>query len=358
MLEHISIYKPNLENVVARYRQLYEAQTPGHLCLFVAPPYEGEPLESRPLTEVDWDSGSYEEYLDLTLRNLARQWEVSRNILDDTIPTAFVFMGIADYSAFIGGEVSFQEDTSYASPVIHELSDLDRLTLDEDNYWLKILERGVRHLVSRCDPVEIPVARGNYAPLDLAQALRGEELFVDFYEHPEWVHQLMEFCVRATVWLEERLQQIIGPWRGGRVAGAWLPPRAICMSEDVACMVSPEAYAEFGRPYTQEVIDHFGHGMVHTHSLGFHVIPEIAKLRGLVGIQIAQDPNTLRTFEVLDDLLEKCGRVPLSISCTMGDLRSELPSLAKRTNIILCPAVDSVEQAHEAVDFVREHSLI
>jgi hypothetical protein len=359
MLKHIGFYKPNLDRVVTRYQKFYDAKGPGHICTFVDAPYQGGSLENMPLTEIEWENeGSYERYLDMTLRNLGRIWEAHREILDDNIPTAYVFIGIAEYSAFLGGEVAFQEDTSYASLAIHEWSDLDHLRLDEENFWLNVLEQGLRHLVSRCDPFEIPIVRGNYAPLDLAQALRGEALFTDFFENPEWVHKLMRFCTRATIWLEERLQKIIGEWRGGRVAGGWLPPRTICMSEDVACMVSPKTYSEFARPYTQQVIDAFGFGMIHTHSLGFHVIPEIAKLNNLLGLQIAQDPNTPQTFEKLDELLDGCGKVPLSVSCTLDDLKIRLPSLSERTNIILCPSVGSVDEAHEAVDLIRRYSVI
>lgn len=359
IFEDILYYKPRLTEVIARYQALYAAREPGHLCTFVIAPHRGEPLEYMPLTAIDWEAPyGLEEYIDLSLRNMERIWRANRELADDNIPTAGLNIGIGEYSAYVAGEVVFQEDTSWATPAVYEWADLDGLELRADNRWVQVLERAMRHFAARCRPAGIPVVRGYYSPLDLARALRGDALFTDFFEAPEQVHRLMAFCSQATIWLIERLQPIIGGWYGGEVAGQWLPAGTVCMSEDIACTVGPRIYAEFARPYTQAVIDHFGHGQVHTHSLGLRVIPEISDLRNLVGIQIAEDPNTPRTFDHLGELLPRVHGVPLSVSCTIDDLRTALPELSRRANIILCPNVETVEQAQEALALIRQHSRI
>lgn len=357
---HILYYKPTLYEVIARYRAFYAAEGPGHICTFVGLPYLGEePLETMPLTAIDWEGErGLEDYIDLSMRNMARIWRAGRQVADDGIPCAYLNIGIGEYSAYVAGEVVFGEDTSWATPVIATWDDLDRLELRADNPWVQVLERAMRYLSVRCRPAGIPIVRGYYSPLDLARALRGDALFTDFYDAPEQVHRLMQFCTRATVWLIERLQAIIGEWYEGQVAGAWLPRGTVCMSEDTACLLSPPLYATFARPYTQAVIDHFGYGQVHTHSLGLHVIPEISALRNLLGIQIAEDPNTPRAFDRLDWLLPRCHGVPLTVSCTLEELRVALPDLSRRTNIILCPSVQTLEEGQEAVALVRQHSRI
>jgi hypothetical protein len=359
ILEDIAYYKPTLHEIITRYEALYAAQEPGHLCTFVGLPHRGEAFEPAPITAIDWESErSLEDYVELTLRNIERTWRANRDIADDNIPSAWLFFGIGEYSAFVAGEVIFQEDTSWVTPAIHDWADLDGLELRADNRWVQVLERGMCHLCAHCRPAGIPVVRGYYSPLDLARALRGEALFTGFFDEPEQVHRLLAFCAQATIWLAERLQAIIGEWYGGQVAGAWLPRGTICLSEDTACLVSPRVYAEYGRPYTQTVLDHFGHGQIHTHSRGLHVVPEISALRGLVGIQIAEDPNTPPTFARLDDLLPRCHGVPLTVSCTLDDLRTGLPELSRQANIILCPDVETAGQAEEALSLVRRHSRI
>ena len=102
----------------------------------------------------------------------------------------------------------------------------------------------------------------------------------------------MAFCARAVVWMVNRIRYIHCLTWGGNVAGAWLKPNTICMSEDIACPISPRTYATFTRPYTQNVIDSIGNGQIHTHSLGIRTIPEIPKLNNLLGLQISDDPHT------------------------------------------------------------------
>lgn len=121
-------------------------------------------------------------------------------------------------------------------------------------------------------------------------------------------------------------------------------------------MVSPQIYAQFARPYTQQVIDAFGHGQIHTHSLGLHVLPEITQLRNLVGVQVSDDPNTPRPFDQLDTLLPKTHNIPLSIGCTAQDVRARIEELARSTNIILASNVASVEEGQEIVELVRRFS--
>lgn len=354
MFRDILYYKPNLYEVIERYKRLYAAQGPGHICIYATPPFEA-PKKTPPLTEVNLDEG-LEDYLDLCLRNYEAMLEVTRAIPDDLIPSFGLFFGIGDYSAFIAGEVIFTPDTSWAAPVLRDWADLDELALREDNYWVRLLERAVRYAVERMRSGPIPLVRGYYSPLDLAHALRGERLFTDFFDAPEQVHRLMAFCTKATIWIAKRLQALIGYYWGGSIAGAWLPAGTICMSEDIACMVSPHIYAQFARPYTQQVIDAFGHGQIHTHSLGMHVLPEITQLRNLVGVQVSDDPNTPRPFDHLDTLLPKTHNVPLSIGCTGQDVRQHIEKLARSTNIILASNVTSVEEGIEVVELVRRFS--
>jgi hypothetical protein len=358
-IQDIYYYKPALFETIERYKALYQTDSPGHACVFLGMPYQGEPMETMPLNQIDWSSEhGFDEYLDLTLRNSIRSWENAREFADDNIPTAALFIGIGEYSSFVAGDVVFTEDTSWAQPILQTWDDLSHLELNPENRWVKTLEHAMDYLCDRCRPAGIPVLRGYYSPLDLAHALAGNRILTDCYDNPEQVHRLMSFCTDAAIWLADRIQSITGEWYGGVVAGAWLPPKTICMSEDIACLVSPRIYREFARPYTQKVIDHFGSGQIHTHSLGLRVIPEISKLDKLVGIQIAEDPNTPRAFENIDFLLDRCGRVPLSVSCTLSELESKLPEIMQKSNFIACPVLDSREECNKALNLVRSLSII
>lgn len=123
-------------------------------------------------------------------------------------------------------------------------------------------------------------------------------------------------------------------------------------------MISPRTYAKFARPYTQQVIDAFGHGQIHTHSLGLKNIPEIAKLNNLMSIQISDDPNTPRAFEQLEFLLPRCDGMPLTVGCTLEEVRRDITKLQDLGNIIFAGFVPDVATGKELVSLVRRHSRI
>jgi len=351
VFKEIHYYKPNLEDVISRYQALYETKEPGHAMIYAMPCVpDSEPVPA--LNKIDLNT-QMEEYLDICLRNYASALEKMIDIQDDLIPTFGPNFGIGDYSAFIAGEVIFTEDTSWAAPVMKSLEDMKGFSLCRDAYWVKIMERALSYLVKQTASGPIPIIRGFYSPLDLAHSLRGEALFIDFKESPEQVHEFMNFCADAIIWIGTILRKITGENFGGNIAGAWLKPGTICMSEDIACLISPKTYAEFARPYTQKVIHAFGFGQIHTHSLGYRSIPEIAKLDKLLGIQVSDDPNIPRGFDRLEWLLPRVSGVPLTIGCTPDELIKSFESIIDECNITFACEVSDAKEGKELVEWVR-----
>lgn len=354
MFKEIHYYRPNLEDTIKRYLDLYEAKLPGHVMIYAMPPTPNrEPVPA--LNTIDLDT-QMEEYLDVCLRNYEAALELIHPINDDLLPTFGPNFGIGDYSAFVAGDVVFTEDTSWAAPVMTSLADFRQFELREDAYWVKMMERSLSYLVSQTRPGPIPIIRGFYSPLDLAHSLRGEALFTDFSDAPEMVHEFMNFCADAIIWIASRLRKITGLYFGGNVAGAWLRPGTICMSEDIACLISPRTYAEFARPYTQKVINAFGYGQIHTHSLGVKTIPEITKLERLLGLQISDDPNVPRGFDKMDWLLPRVNGIPLTIGCTPDEVHNCFKDISSQYNITFAAQVKDVQEGIELVKWVRERT--
>ncbi len=352
IFKDIEYYKPNLQRVIQRYQDLYDHPDRKQMLVYAMPPFQNK-LSVPPLNSLDMDKDS-QAYLDTCMINYAHYLEVCRPVEDDLIPTFGVNFGTGEYSAFVAGEIVFTEDTSWAAPVVQDLSDLSMLRLREDNRWVRFMEETLRYVLQHTHPARIPVVRGFYSPLDLAHALRGEAIFMDFYDSPQDVARLLDLCADAIIWLAKRIHSINGTYFDGTIAGGWLKPGTICMSEDIACLISPRIYARQVRQFTQKVIDAFGTGQIHTHSLGIRTLPEITKLDNLLGVQIAEDPNTPRTMDRLEEILSRTNGVPLTITATFEEMQENIGVVAGKYNIVFGSAADSVQECERIVRWVRE----
>lgn len=348
----IHYYKPNLERVIQRYQDIYDHPEKKQALIYAMLPFQNK-FPVPPLNTLDLEKDT-ESYLDISLKNYEHYLEMSRTIEDDLIPTYGVNFGTGEYSAFVAGDIVFTEDTSWANTVINDWDDFEKLYLSENNRWVVFMEETLKYVLQYTHEGPIPVVRGFYSPLDLAHALRGEAIFTDMYDSPQKVAALLDFCADAIIWLAKRMHKLIGTYWGGSVAGGWLKPGTICMSEDIACLISPRAYAKQVRHYTQKVIDAFGSGQIHTHSLGIRTLPEITKLDCLLGVQIAEDPNTPRTMSKLQEILEKTNGIPLTITATPDEIKENFDMVAGKYNIVFGSAGESIEECEEIVRWIRE----
>lgn len=338
------LYRPDIAEVLQRYRDLYSARR-GKILIHI-----GWPMETR----VKWpvlDDYSFPDgyrdfvnaYLDALEQSCAAR--LAETVNDDSIPTVCASLyGIALHSAFVAGEPVFESNTSWTQPIITEWEILDQLKVDPENRWFRLLSDTNRCLTER--------ARGKYAvcpflsfgPMDLANALRGNEFFTDLYENPERVHQLLNWCTNAIIMFEEIQKEIVGDQYGGLcVWGAWVPGRAVFLSEDAVNLCSAEMFDQFERPYIERIIRHFGGVYIHTHSLGWHDIPAMAKIPGLSVLQISDDPKQLRPVMCLEELIAKANGVPLMMRCTPDELRNQIKVAVQGRVIFSVNAKDRAE---------------
>jgi hypothetical protein len=139
------------------------------------------------------------------------------------------------------------------------------------------------------------------------------------------------------------------------VAGVWHPTPALFLSEDAADLCGPELYTSFARSSTERVVSAIGGAYIHHHSLGLRVHSAIARVRGLQVLQISRDPNMQPPVDQLDRLLEWNGTLPLKVECEAADVYRIMDQL-KRGRVLLQLHVASLDEAREAVAFVRRNS--
>jgi hypothetical protein len=281
------------------------------------------------------------------------------NVDCDFIPNIGPYYGIGLQSAFLSNaRVISGHDTTWVDPVLGSLADMDKLRYDEDNPWIDFMRRFMRRAQDLCEGDYCVTPLAAFAPSDLANALRGNELFCDLYDEKDEVHRLLAICADATVALYKTLEPYTYTPDGGFCAGGmWMPGTGMFLSEDNADLCSPETYREFFRDATQQVIDEIGGAFVHHHAIGWKVHPEIARLKNLRALEISWDPNFRRPVDNLPELFGMTQDKPLQIRCTLQDLKQHIDRM-REGRIVLMVNVDSFEEAKEAVHIVRKNSII
>jgi hypothetical protein len=350
-------YRPDIAEVVDRYRQLYASQAPGGILIHVFVEPDGSvPYDLRDYRFPDLDENK--RYIETFIANRECFLRGRLGVKDDYVSDIFIHHGIGIHSAYVAGDIEFTEDTSWSKPVIKTWEDFDRITLSEQNPWFQVLRQTAEIFAEHLGGKAGLATFYHYSPLDLANALRGNQIFIDFYDSPEQVERLLDFCAEAVIWLEERLWPIMGDLESGApLWGSWLPDHSLMMSEDIANMCRPSDYTRWAQPWTQRVIDHFDGALIHNHAMGLRQQSFIAQLKDLYVLQISEDPNQPRPFEKLDQLIEAVDTVPLQISFQPEEIEQAV-EIAKDGRVILQTYTPTVEEANRIVKYVRKHSRI
>jgi hypothetical protein len=352
-------FQPWLADRLLRWQRFITDPKPGNILVNMATwdmnlkvDIEGNtPLES-------WDSPSYcTAYADYQTAYLKAEIELTKHIDDDRLPMLNPGIGIALNSLyFADGKMDVSAGTTWRHPVINEWDNLNNLHLDPENPWFQGITAMNQRYLTAFDGDYCVQTFSHFGPMDMANALRGNDLFTDFYDSPDEVHQLMKKTVEATLWLENEQRNIVPMINGGTaIWGTWMPGNAVFMSEDATDLCAPAIFREFGKPYTEQISTAGGGCWIHHHAKGLHVHDEIAKVDGLRMTELSWDPNCPRPIDNLEKLFAQNNGIPLMTRCTPRDIYEKI-DIMKQGRLILMLSAASLDEAVDAITFLRKHT--
>lgn len=281
--------------------------------------------------------------------------DLARDIGDDTVPSIGPAIGIALNSSWLTDQpMQAAAGTTWSHPVIHEWGDLDRLHPDTEGRFVRMMRQMLDRITAGADGAFCTHSFSHFGPSDLANAIRGDSLFTDFYESPDEVHRLMRVVTDATIWLEQVLRRHTPTYAGGTpIWGAWLPGDAVFMSEDASDLCGPSIYDEFFGPYTRRVADQLGGCYIHHHARGYQVHERIAELVRPVLLQISRDPNCEPPARRAGQLQQQTGPTPLIIQIDLEDLDQLLDCDADLSRMVVMLSTATREEARAAIARLR-----
>lgn len=357
-METVEWYKPDLKKTVNRQRYSHsiamERRKQEGCVTFRALP----PSDIAQYNLIDLTSYQYETQLDKYAADWLKLSEASmrarREVDDNFIPNVTPMLGIGDYSAFVAGEIYFARDTSWSKPVLSNIEGWKDIPPIGEAPWYGRFMKICEYLIRETAGCGMPFMRGFFSPLDLAAALRGQDIYYDFYDEPEKLHQLLDYCADCTICLAKDIRELCSRYLGNKPYGMFFQD-GINMSEDIACMISPELYRKFCAPHTQKVIDAFGKGYMHCHSRAMYLVREICSLEHVATLWLASDPNQPRPIDYIEQLVKDARSVCLNIDCEdFSEIERNAYALAKG-NFSVCLPVKDIGEAISLTS--RAHAL-
>lgn len=356
MYHEIEYYKPDIDSVVKKMTKTTDdalLKKNGNILFRVL-----LPSDIKVYSDIVVNSYNYEDDLDKYINDLslayADSFEARRSIMDDAIPIITPVLGIGDYSAFLAGDIYFSKGTSWSKPSLAEISEWRNLPAIGTTFWYRKFLEICEKLMQASKGSGIPFTRGFFSPLDLAEALRGNNIYYDFTDQSDELHDLLDFCADATIKFAGDIYAIARKYLSNEAYGLWYIENSINMSEDIACMISPDLYREFGAPHTQKVIDHFGKGFMHTHSRALYMVKEICSLKNVANLWLATDPNQPIPVQCLEQIIPDAQSTCLAIDCASFEEFENTLDTALKGNVSYCLPVDSIEEGISVTNKVNE----
>jgi len=285
---------------------------------------------------------------------------------DDMIPWVGPDFGIAIHHAhlFEGLPVRLAEWTSWAP---HPLTGPDGLHPDKiaairfnpNNIWVRRILEMLQYWTEHNDGSYVVAGHGPFGPMDMANAIRGNDLFLDFYDNPEELSLLLDRCVDAIAAFEMHQRPIIGQALaeiGTPFWGALGPKNATYISEDAMDMSGPAISEQWGLPWTRRLREKVGTIMVHHHAMGLHVQRVIAESMSDSLIQVSNDPNYPPTMDTFEKIYADSGDNAIMLDASPQDIVKNIDRL-KHTRAILITG-GAREDVQKAIDAVRSVSNI
>jgi len=295
-------------------------------------------------------------YWDSLIEGMRALLDSHEDIGDDFVPGITLHYGFGAFGAvYCDVEPIFTQDTSYLPiELMADWSMANEFYFSPERRWSKIFAEAAAYISEKADSAFFIEPYPCPSPLDVVNLLRGNLLFTDFYEYPEELHDFLQKTVGYITELTRFLRKgNISKYGGAFCFGKYIP-KGILLLEDAADLCSPETYRQFGKPYTDAVIAHFGGAYLHHHSLGRQQYENMSRLEGLCVQQISSDPGCPRPMTYLDKIMAAVqNRTILELECTAEEIFTYAP-LLKGGRFILNVACKEREEAREITAFVRK----
>lgn len=185
----------------------------------------------------------------------------------DSVPSIRANLGTGILLSCLGLE---QEAFSDKMPWLHEhLTKEQIIKLSPDDIRPRgSFARGLEmmHFFKEIMGDSIPVyVMDTQGPFDLAHLMLGDELFIQLYDDPQFVHHLMNICLEMGMkthrWMKEAVDEPLTSLHHSNIL--YSDSFGIRICEDTTVLLNPDHIEEFAISYSRRLAREFGGAWVH-----------------------------------------------------------------------------------------------
>jgi hypothetical protein len=210
------------------------------------------------------------------------------------------------------------------------------------------------------DGVLVASLRGTNGPMDTANGVLGNQLFLDILLDPESTEQVMRISTEACDAIYRFQQSCATEIGGGFVAPMglmWMPkPMFGHIAVDASLLTGPSIYNRIEKKWIEKLTETYEGFLLHTHMMGYAMHKDYASTKGIRLIRPSDDPKQPTAIEMIDGLLESIGDIPLMLCIGKSDISTVVPRFkGKRCVLELFAnsrkdALEQIEQIHTILD--------
>lgn len=358
------VYKNNYKEVIARLNSLYTGK--GHDRIYARMCIANPAVEQYAKVHSNGETA----YPDLNER--IQFWDeylyCYSGLEDDSIPACYLSeLDEGLYGGLVGGEQRFVNDnsngwvSSMTVPFIKDLRETSGFELNRENPWFILYEKQLE-LYKKAAEGKFGISHFILINgLNFLFEIRGAtDTYYDVLENPVLTGRVMEFSYKLNVWVQETFFNRIGLNDGGTCSNMaqWVPGRIVSESVDPFHLTSADMFEEWGRSPIEKVFAHFDGGIIHIHTNGYHLLSNVADIKGLKCIYMVDEDFGTQAYEKICELDSKRKSIPLSLSIPWDIFTTKLDKRELPPNILYnVSGVPDVEQANRLMQDVRGYRI-
>jgi hypothetical protein len=287
---------------------------------------------------------------------------------DDVLPVLYCVLdsGESMVGGMYGGDIRFVHRPrgaafSHTPPVLTDYADIAKLPDPMAGPWAKRLEDLQEYCDERSGDNFAQHALITMDALNFVAEMRSAtQAYLDIYEHPDEMRQLMEIAIDYNIRAQEA-QMRFAPYQDGSfvMMGGWVPfPKAVLLSVDAYVICDVKSYVEYGFEYQARLLEHFGHGLIHFHCNRLDLAAEVAKLPGLSMFQFGGDTrDPIPEVEYVPQMRKVIGDIPIMVACKLNHFITHLRDRTLPPNVCynLYGGPLSIDEANSLMDEVRAY---